>query len=345
MPPSKKKKTKRTSLVEIFIDSLGEFIPLTVTRTRPKRKRKRKRQSVIQSKTRHRKRGTVGRIHGIRIKKLSDHYTLGKKLGKGGFGTAYLAIDKRTNTTVVVKRTNRRIRLKKQHLYEAKVEIEYLKAFIDKKHNCHPHVSCFHEAFIGEDTIEPSKRYKNAKFTGDKLNKKNLRRSKGHLFIVMEYIRGKDLNELGDQITEETVWYMAEDLITTLDDMHKVGILHNDIKPENIMLDLDTNTVKLVDLGLACFKDNRCPGGTDEFVPPEVKDISNPHFRDERSDIYALGLSLAESVLKGKLPKSGNIKKYITDPVLKELLLEMIQRDYHKRPFAKDLIKKYNFER
>ena len=114
--------------------------------------------------------------------------------------------------------------------------------------------------------------------------------------IVMEYVDGCTLDEfLASNPSLEIRRRVFEQLVAAVAYIHRSGIVHNDIKPGNILVTRADNDVKLIDFGLA---DNdahylaRTLGCTPEYASPELllqsKDI------DARSDIYSLGVIMKE---------------------------------------------------
>lgn len=130
--------------------------------------------------------------------------------------------------------------------------------------------------------------------------------------ITMEFMGGGTLKEWID--TRDTIdinrsLSVVRDIATGLETAHNRGVLHRDIKPQNVLFSGDRKTVKLGDFGLAFSLMDAGPaltaegtvGGTPGYMAPEVFEGD---FYDPRSDIYSLGILLYE-ILTGKLPFSG----------------------------------------
>lgn len=149
-------------------------------------------------------------------------------------------------------------------------------------------------------------------------------------FIVMEYVRGKDLQQLLNALEdrnkdkvkpEEKAFLPLEDvvdyMIQSADGLahaHEKGLIHRDIKPANLLLD-ERGVVKILDLGLALINDSQLASltieynenvlGTADYLSPEQ--ALNSHTVDHRSDIYSLGCTFY-SLLTGHAPfHDGNI--------------------------------------
>ncbi len=139
----------------------------------------------------------------------------------------------------------------------------------------------------------------------------------GWYFFSMEYIDGENLLDMalrqGGLSIEECLRFGAQ-LAEALEHAHAQGILHKDIKPQNVMIDRDDN-VKLADMGLASVmggEDEEEFGGgggafmaTPQYVAPEIIRRQEP---DARSDLYSLSATLYH-MLTGRPPfKSKDIK-------------------------------------
>ena len=129
-------------------------------------------------------------------------------------------------------------------------------------------------------------------------------------YIVMECVEGMTLreylNERGGKITSrETVHFIAQ-ILRALDHAHRNGVVHRDIKPQNIMV-LRDGSVKVADFGIACLA-NQGQTLTQEALG-SVHYISPEQARgdriDARSDIYSAGVVLYE-MLTGRLPFEGD---------------------------------------
>ena len=155
----------------------------------------------------------------------------------------------------------------------------------------------------------------------------------GSLYIVMELLEGKNLNQAvrreGPMTAERAIPILVQ-ACGALEEAHQMGIVHRDLKPENIFLCVQgglTDYPKVLDFGLAKVTERQMrPGsliltqegmvfGTPEFMSPEQAQ-GKP--LDARSDIYSLATILYE-MLTGKLPFIAKspmeyIQKHVVEP-------------------------------
>lgn len=160
-------------------------------------------------------------------------------------------------------------------------------------------------------------------------------------WIVMEYVDGTNLRELLEdgKLSPEEALTIASGIAAALAYAHGEGIVHRDVKPENVLLDRFGN-VKLADFGLAKLTDV-APGltrsdqalGTPRYMAPEQLD--RPATVDHRADIFALGLVLHE-MLTGEVPRgviAAPSKLVELDPAVDEVVLRALaqqpERRYH----------------
>lgn len=114
--------------------------------------------------------------------------------------------------------------------------------------------------------------------------------------IVMEYIDGRTLTEfIAENPSAEARKRVFKQLLQAVAYIHRSGLVHNDIKPDNIMITRSGNDVKLIDFGLAdndAYYLARTLGCTKAYASPEL--LAQDKNIDTRSDIYSLGKIMKE---------------------------------------------------
>ena len=131
-----------------------------------------------------------------------------------------------------------------------------------------------------------------------------------HKYIVMEYIDGITLKtymeKKGALSVKEAISYTTQ-ILRALEHAHLGGIVHRDIKPQNIML-LPTGQIKVTDFGIAKLPDAKTLTATDKaigtvyYISPEQ--AAGEKGIDRRTDLYSVGVMMYE-MLTGKLPFDG----------------------------------------
>jgi serine/threonine-protein kinase len=135
----------------------------------------------------------------------------------------------------------------------------------------------------------------------------------GRPYLVMERLTGESLGRRLRRVKRLTIDEAAAilaQIASALDRVHELGVVHRDIKPDNVFLTTDFHgqeTAKLLDFGLATAPTDRrltqdgCVCGTPDYLAPEV---ANHAELDRSADIYALGVTLFE-MLAGRVPFDG----------------------------------------
>jgi serine/threonine-protein kinase len=201
---------------------------------------------------------------------IDRRYHLGRMIGEGGMGRVYLATDLNSNQEVVVK--------------------------IRKRGR--PKASC-PKRITREVTALRRINHRNI------VSVKGAGITNGDSYIVLEYMRGFDLNNylhINGFLDWGTARFISMQVCSGLGALHSNGIIHLDIKPANIFL-MHDGTVKLLDFDLARFDlgDTEEMGvikGTLAFMSPEQ---ARSQIEDERSDIFSFGATMY-AMLTGESP-------------------------------------------
>ena len=171
------------------------------------------------------------------------------------------------------------------------------------------------------------------------------------LFIVMEYLPGGTLKQLigSKDMEPERAWSVLREMAEALAEVHKMGIIHRDIKPDNILLRND-GTAVLGDFGVArrMHKVRNCGRmeyivGTPYFMSPEQ---ALGEEEDERTDIYSMG-AVFFNMLTGEKPYTGNTIEEIVQQHLHKAVPKLPSRYRHwqfllNRMMSKDKESRYS---
>ena len=224
-------------------------------------------------------------------KRLDGRYELQEVIGVGGMAVVYKAYDNIDDRTVAVKILKDEFLASEEFRRRFKNESKAIAVL------SHPNIVKVYDVSYG-----------------DKLQ-----------YIVMEYVEGITLKEYIEQqgviSWKETVHFTTQ-ILRALQHAHDKGIVHRDIKPQNIML-LENGTIKVTDFGIARFSRSETRTMTDtaigsvHYISPEQ---ARGDITDDKSDIYSVGVVMYE-MLTGQLPfQSDNsvsvaIMQLQTDPV------------------------------
>jgi serine/threonine protein kinase len=159
-------------------------------------------------------------------------------------------------------------------------------------------------------------------------------------YLVMEYVAGNSLRQLIAQqaVTERDVLDFLPQVGEALQHAHESGVVHRDVKPENILLDR-RQRVRLVDFGLARWlgpsrrpdPDEGRVAGTWGYMAPEQ--FSAPHTVDHRADIFSTGVVCYE-MLTGEVPRDPRqppSARSKADPHFDPIVLRAIEHDRDRR--------------
>ncbi len=221
---------------------------------------------------------------------LQNRYRIISLLGQGGMGAVYRAWDARLEVPVAVKEMVPQPGLDSQTLAQLRQQFRQEATILARL--SHPYL-----VRVG-DFFEEG----------------------GNAYLVMDFVEGQSLADLIGQygaLPENQVLAWAAQLLDALAYCHSKGIIHRDIKPQNVIIRPDGRAV-LVDFGLVKLWDPRDPRtktamrgmGTPEYAPPEQYEMAAGH-TDPRSDIYSLGATLYHA-LTGQAPPTATLR--MADP-------------------------------
>ncbi|HMA53048.1 MAG TPA: serine/threonine-protein kinase, partial [Acidobacteriota bacterium] len=198
-----------------------------------------------------------------------------EEIGQGGMGTVYKAYDCKIREVVALKLLKPEIASDPEVIERFRNEIKLARQV------AHRHVCRMYD--LGEEYLS--------------------------IYISMEYVPGEDLKSFirrSGHLNEAKAVGLGKQIAEGLAEAHRLGVVHRDLKPQNVMIDKDGNA-KIMDFGIARSLHTRGVTGTGviigtpEYMAPEQaegRDI------DRRVDLYALGAILFEMVT-GRVPFEG----------------------------------------
>jgi eukaryotic-like serine/threonine-protein kinase len=201
------------------------------------------------------------------------HYKILEKIGEGGMGVVYKAHDNKLNRTVALKFLPSHISASDQD------KVRFIQEAQSASALNHPNVCTIHDIQEHDE----------------------------QLFIVMEFVDGQTLGEKKGSISLKQAIDIGIQVAEGLAAAHEKGIVHRDIKPDNIMIRKD-GIAQIMDFGLAKLAGNisqltreGSTVGTATYMSPEQVQGQNT---DHRSDIFSLGVLLHE-LFTSQLPFKG----------------------------------------
>lgn len=239
--------------------------------------------------------------------KIVGNYRILEMIAEGGFGKTYLAEQINLGTKVCIKHSHF---ISPQ---EEEVLVEEARAIWDLRHYGIP---AMRDAFRLEDES---------------------------LALVMSYIPGFTLEQIIEKtkkIDPENVAWIAERSLNVLKYLHYHGVVHGDVKPQNIIVQPQTHNVVLVDYGLSAIRPtsiHRSKGYTPFFAAPEQE---NGKTLLPESDFYGLGMTmiyaLGGDVGKKKVP--SNVPDEICSFIKSLIVRDVLSRpNWEKSDLVEDL--------
>jgi len=206
---------------------------------------------------------------------FAERYQIIEELGKGGMGKVYKVLDKDIKEKVALKLLSPEIASDEKTIERFSNELKFARKI------SHRNVCRMYDLGKEEETH----------------------------YITMEYVPGEDLKRLVrkvGQLSAGKAIFIAKQMCEGLAEAHRLGVVHRDLKPQNIMVDEEGNA-RIMDFGIArSLKAKGVTGsgvmiGTPEYMSPEQAEVKEV---DQRSDIYSLGVILYEMVT-GQVPFEG----------------------------------------
>ena len=217
---------------------------------------------------------------------LQERYTIISELGRGGMGAVYKASDMRLNISVALKELTAQVDLDTSTLQDLRNQFRQ-EANVLARLN-HPHL-------VGVTDFFQEGR---------------------NVYLVMQFVEGMSLSDIINRdgaLREDQVLIWANQLLDAVSYCHSQGVIHRDIKPQNIIINPNGQAI-LVDFGLVKLWDPSDPQtrtavrgiGTPQYAPPEQYETTAGH-TEPRSDIFSLGATLYHA-LTGQSPPTATLR-------------------------------------
>ncbi|CAM9492819.1 unnamed protein product [Chrysoparadoxa australica] len=270
-------------------------------------------------------------------KGINNDYTIGAKLGEGGYGTVHTALSHKTGQLVAIKKIDKSL----MNSSDFAKEVNALQAI---------HSAGGHPCIAGVEAMyEDNQNY----------------------YLVEELVEGGEMFEYlcnNGAYSEKKAASLMQDLALGLQFLHAHGVVHADLKPENLMLsseDIEAARVKVVDFGCSANAGSACDleaSGTTAYWPPEcVQQASSKgktFFLTKEMDMWAAGVilfimltgahpfdldgqtsevQLMENVVGQQVPLDSTYAEQLS-PSAKDLIGKLCDRDPTRRLTAQEMI-------
>lgn len=228
---------------------------------------------------------------------LAGKYMIGKVLGEGGFGITYVGLDLNLNIRVAIKEYFPSGCVSRDHTVSDTLTVfsgDALEMFNKGRDKC-------------IDEARTVARFNDADGI---VSVKDFFFENGTSYIVMEFLEGETLKEFlmqnGGKIDTDKALNIIKPIIVSLDELHKAGLIHRDISPDNIMI-TKGNRVKLIDFGAA----REANTNTEKSLSVQLKRGYAPEeqYRSHGkqgswTDVYALCATIYR-MITGKVPEES----------------------------------------
>ncbi len=250
---------------------------------------------------------------------FAGRYQIIEEIGRGGMGRVYKVLDKDVEEKVALKLLNPEIAADEKIIKRFRNELKFARK-ITHKNVCRMF---------------------------------DLNEEEGMPYITMEYVPGEDLKSSVRRMGQLTIGKaisVAKQICEGLDEAHRLGVVHRDMKPQNIMIDSEGNA-HIMDFGIALSVETKGVTeagmiiGTPEYMSPEQVEGKQA---DKRSDVYSVGVIIYEMVTgrvpfegdtalsialkhKSEMPRKPKELNDLIPPDLNRLILKCMEKDKEKR--------------